>query len=97
MNRTKKYTKTPRTHPTDRKWRSASRRTISRCPILIHWAWHRIESGGRVYTKHKCPSRKRDTFVADNIYILCSFLDTALSFSWLAQPEWTSQEHGIMF
>jgi hypothetical protein len=24
----------------DVKWRNASRRTISRCPILMHWAWH---------------------------------------------------------
>ena len=52
---------------------------------------------GRVYTQHKCPSRKWDSFVLPNTYVLCSFIDTALSFSWLAQPGWTSQEHGIMF
>jgi hypothetical protein len=40
---------------------------------------------GRVNTKHKCPSRKRDSFLLPHI-ILCYFLDTALSFSWLAQP-----------
>jgi energy-coupling factor transporter ATP-binding protein EcfA2 len=48
-------------------------------------------------TKHKCPSRNRIPLVVNNIYILCSLLDAALSFSWPAQPGWTSQEHGIMF
>jgi hypothetical protein len=36
-------------------------------------------------------------FGLPNTSILCSYNDAALSFSWLAQPGWTSQEHGIMF
>ena len=37
------------------------------------------EGGGRVYTKYKCPSRKQDSFVSPNTYVLCYFCDTALS------------------
>jgi hypothetical protein len=36
-------------------------------------------------------------FGTSNTYILCYCIDTALSSSWLAQPGWTSQKHGIMF
>jgi len=35
--------------------------------------------------------------IVPHTYLLCYYHDTALSFSWLAQPEWTSQEPGIMF
>jgi hypothetical protein len=52
--------------------------------------------GGRVYTK-QMPSKKRDLFDPHNTYFLCSFREAALSFSWLAQHGWISQEHGIMF
>jgi hypothetical protein len=38
------------------------------------------QNKGRVYTKHKCPSRKRDSFVVHNTYVLCPYIDTALSF-----------------
>ena len=48
-----------------------------------------VVEGGRVYTKHKCPSRKRDFVLSSHTYILCYFLDTLLSFSWRAQPGWT--------
>jgi hypothetical protein len=38
--------------------------------------WHRDEGEkGRVYTKHNCPSRKRDSFILPYTYLLCSCYD----------------------
>jgi hypothetical protein len=66
-----------------------------RAPAELRTVYRGIR-GSRLY-KTQMPIKETRSFVVHNIYILCSLLDTALSFSWLAQPEWTSQEHGIMF
>jgi AAA domain len=52
-----------------------------------------VGGGSRLY-KTQMP---RNLFDSNNTYILCSFRNAALSFSWLAQHGWTSQEHGIIF
>jgi len=36
-------------------------------------------------------------FIVPHTYLLCCYHDTALSFSWLAQPEWTSQDLASCF
>src|SRR5258705_438675 len=51
---------------------------------------------GRVYTKHKCPSRKRDSFILPNTYFSCSYYDTALSSSWLAQPDFPGAWYHVL-
>jgi hypothetical protein len=58
-------------------------------------AWKR-RKGSRLY-KTQISIKEMGIFVLPNTYILCFLHDTALSFSWLAQSGWTSQEHGIMF
>jgi hypothetical protein len=54
-------------------------------------------SGGSRLYKTQMPIKETGLVCTQNTYILCYCSDTALSFSWLAQPGWTSQEHGIMF
>ena len=53
--------------------------------------------GSRLY-KTQMPIKETGLFCIPITHIYCvTFYDAALSFSWLAQPGWTSQEHGIMF
>jgi dihydrofolate reductase len=51
--------------------------------------------GSRLY-KTQMPIKKTGFSLRTYIYCVI-YPNAALSYSWLAQPGWTSQEHGIMF